>query len=128
MRDTREVKQANISIAVPYPGTELYEMAKNEMYGLKLMIDDFSKFRRYNSAVMKVGDLSPEDIIKLQNDAFASIYLAPWRWMPVLKKSGFLGLMLTFGRLIKSMLSGRFELIFVDSKYWKLKSSGGLSR
>ena len=121
LRDTREVKQANISIAVPYPGTELYEMAKSEMYGLKLMIDDFSKFRRYNSAVMKVGDLYPRDLIQLQNDAFASIYLAPWRWIPVLKKSGLLGLMLTFKRLIKSVICGRFEMIFIDSKYWKLK-------
>jgi radical SAM superfamily enzyme YgiQ (UPF0313 family) len=122
LRDSRGIKQANLSIAVPYPGTELYDMAKNELYGLKLIIDDFSKFRRYNSAVMRVGDLSPNELIQLQNDAFASIYLAPWRWKPVLNKSGILGLILTFGRLIKSMARGRFELIFVDSKYWKLKS------
>lgn len=121
LRDTREVKQANISIVVPYPGTELYDMAKSEAHGLKLMVDDFSKFRRYNTAVMKVGDLSPADLIQFQNDAFASIYLAPWRWVPVLKKSGFLGLVLTFGRLIKSLTAGRFELIFVDRKFWKMK-------
>lgn len=121
LRDSHEIKQANISIAMPYPGTELYYMAKNEMYDLKLIIDDFSKFRRYNSAVMKVGNLSPEELIKLQNDAFASIYLAYWRWIPVLRKSGFLGLILTFWRLIKSIGCGRFELIFINRKYWKLK-------
>jgi radical SAM superfamily enzyme YgiQ (UPF0313 family) len=102
LRHSREIKQANLSIAIPYPGTELYEMAKKGEYGLKLEIDDFSKFRRYGSAVMSVGNLSPDDLIRLQNDAFVSIYMAPWRWLPVLKKSGFIGLLLTFMRFIKS--------------------------
>lgn len=119
LRDSPEIKQANISIAVPYPGTELYYMAKNEMNGLKLMIDDFSRFRRYNCSVMKVGDLFPEELIKLQNDAFASIYLAYWRWIPLIKKSGFFGFILTFTRLIKSLARGRFDLIFIDKNYWK---------
>ena len=122
LRDSHEIKQANISIAVPYPGTELFDMAKNEANGLKLMIDDFSKFRRYNAAVMKVGDLTPEDLIKIQNDAFASIYLAYWRWIPVIKKSGFFGLFLTFNRLIKSFACGRFDLIFVDRNYWRMEN------
>jgi radical SAM superfamily enzyme YgiQ (UPF0313 family) len=34
LRCSREVKQANLAIAVPYPGTELYEMAKRGDYGL----------------------------------------------------------------------------------------------
>ncbi len=59
LRQSREIKQANLSIAIPYPGTELYEMAKKGEHGLKLATDDFSKFRRYGSAVMSVGDLSP---------------------------------------------------------------------
>lgn len=121
LRDSHEIKQANISIAVPYPGTALYDMARNGEYGLKLIVDDFSKFIRYNNAVMQVGDLSPDELIKLQNDAFASIYLAHWRWRPVLKKSGLFGLMLTFSRLIKSAARGRFDLICVDKEYWKRK-------
>lgn len=119
LRDSRQIKQANLSIAVPYPGTELYTMAKKGTGGLKLTIDDFSKFRRYNSAVMQVGELSPQDLIQYQNDAFASIYLAPWRWIPVLKKSGFLGVVLTFSRLLKSLTSGRLDLVFVDKTYWR---------
>ena len=119
LRDSREIKQANISIAVPYPGTELYEMAKRGDCELKLLVDDFSKFRRYNAAVMSVGDLSPEDLIKLQNDAFASIYLAPWRLIPMLKKSGIAGVFLTLSRLLKSMVRGRLSLLAVDKEYWK---------
>lgn len=102
LRNSREIKQANLSIAIPYPGTELYEMAKKGEHGLKLMTDDFSKFRRYGSAVMSVGDLSPDDLIRLQNDAFVSIYMASWRWLPVLKKSGIIGLLLTFIRFVRS--------------------------
>ncbi len=119
LRDSREIKQANISIAVPYPGTELYEMAKRGDYGLKLLIDDFSKFRRYNCATMQVGQLSPDDLIELQNQAFASIYLAPWRWRPMLKKSGIIGALLTFWRLIKTITKWKFDLLAVDRNYWK---------
>ncbi|MCX6993103.1 MAG: radical SAM protein [Kiritimatiellaeota bacterium] len=111
LRHSREIKQANISIAVPYPGTELYEMAKRGDYDLKLEVDDFSKFRRYNVATMSVGDLSPSDLVKLQNSAFASIYIAPWRWVPVLKKSGIIGLLLTFYRLIKSIMTNNADYI-----------------
>ena len=44
--------------------------------------------------MMQVGDLTPQDLIQLQNDAFASIYMAPWRFFPVLRKQGVLGLFL----------------------------------
>jgi len=102
LRKSREIKQANISIAVPYPGTELYEMAIGGQHGLKLLDDDFSHYRRYDAAVMQVGDLSPQDLMELQNDAFVSIYSAPWRWVPMIRKSGIRGAALTFGRVFKT--------------------------
>lgn len=111
LRESKEIKQANISIAVPYPGTELYEMAKRGEHGLKLMTEDFSKYRRYNAAVMQVGDLSPEDLINIQNEAFASIYLAPWRWKPMIKKSGLFGAILTMNRLIKCLVKGKTKYL-----------------
>ena len=107
LRKSKEIKQANISIAVPYPGTELYEMAKKEKHRLKLVTNDFSKFKRYNAAVMQVGDLSPQDLIDIQNEAFASIYVfAPWRWNPMTKKSGLHGAELTVERLMKCIDQG----------------------
>lgn len=119
LRWSKEIKQANISIAVPYPGTELYRMSLTGEHGLELLKKDFSSFRRYNSAVMRVGGFSPEDLIKLQNDAFASIYLAPWRWKAMYKKSGALGCLLTLNRLLKSLFAGRFELLFIDKNFWR---------
>lgn len=104
LKISREVKQANFAIAVPYPGTEFYRMAKSGEHGVKLMTDDFSQYRRYGSAVTTINELTPKDLIDLQNDGFVSIYAAPWRWKPMFKKSGFIGCLLTFMRLIKLII------------------------
>lgn len=119
LRKFREIKNASVSIAVPYPGTELYEMAKRGDYELKLLTNDFSKFRRYNIATMNVGNLSSKDLIKLQNDAFASIYVVPWRLIPMLRKSGVSGCILTLSRIMKSIIRGRLELLMIDQDYWQ---------
>ncbi len=120
LRKSKEIKQANMNIAVPYPGTELCEMAKKGEYGLKLTTTDYSKYKRYNSAVMSVGNLSPQDLVNIQNEAYASVYLAPWRWLPMIKKIGIFGALLTFGRLVKTLMSG--EVRFITNKQLGLKS------
>ena len=107
LRQSRNIKQANISIAVPYPGTELFDMAKRGEHGLKLMTEDFSEYRRYNAAVLTVGDLTPNDLMDIQNEAYASIYLAPWRWLPMIHKSGIAGIWLTFKRLLRCLWTGQ---------------------
>jgi anaerobic magnesium-protoporphyrin IX monomethyl ester cyclase len=119
LRWAKLIKRANLSIAVPYPGTELYEWAKEEKYGMKLLEPDFKKWRRYNVATMKVGDLMPEDWVEYQNDAYASIYLAPWRWKALYQKDGLGGVWLTFKRLLHCIKKGRFEMLFVSPEYWK---------
>ena len=122
LRESKEIKQANISIAVPYPGTELYEMAKRERNGLRLVTNDFSSFRRYNAAVMQVGELSPQDLIDIQNEAFASIYcFAPWRWNPMIKKSGLKGAELTVERLMKCIDKGKTR--FITNKQLGIKGN-----
>ena len=91
LRQAREVKQANFAIAVPYPGTEFHNLAVKGEKGVRLMTEDFSEYRRYGSAVTTVGDLTPTDLIDLQNEGFVSIYSAPWRWVPMLQKHGLIG-------------------------------------
>ena len=100
LRNAREVKQANFAIAVPYPGTEFADMAHAGTHGVELLSEDFSKYRRYGSAVTKVGELTPQDLIELQNEGFVSIYSAWWRWIPVWRKHGILGLMLQLLRVV----------------------------
>ena len=105
----REVKQANFAIAVPYPGTEFHEMATKGEKDVQLMTDDFSEYRRYGSAVTRVGDLTPHDLIELQNEGFVSIYSAPWRWIPMLQKHGILGGSLMLFRLARLLMSKLFH-------------------
>lgn len=111
LRRSREIKQANISIAVPYPGTELYEMAKAGTNGLRLETEDFSQYRRYDAAVMTVGQLNPADLREIQNEAYASIYLAPWRWWSMFCKSGWAGVWLTLRRLLRCLRSGKTDYL-----------------
>lgn len=110
LRQAREVKQANFAIAVPYPGTEFSDMAIAGAHGMELVSKDFSEYLRYGSAVTKVGDLTPQDLIDLQNEGFVSIYSAPWRWKSMLRKHGIMGfilLMLRVARLWKNKIFKR---------------------
>jgi anaerobic magnesium-protoporphyrin IX monomethyl ester cyclase len=107
LRQAREVKQANFAIAVPYPGTEFHALATKGDKGVRLMTEDFSEYRRYGSAVTTVGDLTPEDLIDLQNEGFVSIYSAPWRWLPMLQKHGVIGgtlMLIRVARLLSKKL------------------------
>lgn len=109
---SRDIMQANLAIAVPYPGTEFHAMAVAGEHGLKLHTDDFSKYRRYGSAVTTVGGMTPRDLVELQNEGFVRIYSMPWRWPSVYGKHGILGLLLTFVRLAR-MLSWKVVRQFV---------------
>ena len=96
----KEVKQANFAIATPYPGTKFHEMAANGEGGMTLLSDNFTEYKRYGQAVTKVNNLGPDDLVRLQNEGFVSIYSRYWRWKPVLKRHGAIGLLLTFYRMI----------------------------
>ena len=109
LKEAREVKQVNFAIAIPYPGTEFSDIALSGAHGMELTSKDFSKYRRYGSAVTKVGDLTPEDLIELQNEGFVSIYSAPWRWIPMFKKHGVIGWILMMVRVLKLVSSKLFK-------------------
>lgn len=99
--EQRDIKQANLAIAIPYPGTEFHEMALSGAHGLKLLSEDFSEYLRYGNAVTNVGDLSSQDLIDFQNEGFVMIYSKPWRWLPVWHKHGALGFALQMYRVVK---------------------------
>lgn len=101
LRNAREVKQANFAIAVPYPGTEFHKIATSGSDGVTLMSVDFSEYLRYGSAVTTVGELSPTDLIELQNEGFVSIYSAPWRWPSMWRRHGPLGFAFMLVRVAK---------------------------
>jgi len=76
---------AQFSIATPYPGTELYEIAKRE--GL-LLTEDWS---RYTAAqpVMAMKNLSVEELQKLFRRAYVNFYLTPRVLLRNLKRYAF---------------------------------------
>ena len=87
LKGAREVKQANFAIAVPYPGTVFHEMASSGKDGIELLTEDFTEYKRYGHAVTNVGSLSSQDLLRLQNEGFVSIYSKPDRWKSVIKKN-----------------------------------------
>jgi radical SAM superfamily enzyme YgiQ (UPF0313 family) len=102
LRDTRELKHSTLSIAMPYPGTELHGMALRGEHGLELLSHDYSRYQRYGSAVMAVNGISPEMLLRLQKIGLLKIYLAPWRLIPVLRRMGFRSLLMPFASALVS--------------------------
>jgi radical SAM superfamily enzyme YgiQ (UPF0313 family) len=79
VKSLKDCNQMYISIATPYPGTELYQQALNGEGGLVLLERDFSKYTRYGKPVTRVNDLSPDDLSKLQRKGFMMFYCTPGR-------------------------------------------------
>ena len=85
----RDIQHATYSIAMPYPGTEMWDMARQNQHGLKLLTEDFSQYQRYGYAVMQVGDLTPDELVALQKQGLMRIYSCWWRVWPMIKRHGF---------------------------------------
>jgi hypothetical protein len=78
-RDLKSCEQLYLNIATPYPGTELYEMARSGSHGMRLLSNDYSQYRRYGQSVLEVNDLGVDDLINLQRKGFLMFYLKPSR-------------------------------------------------
>lgn len=113
LRNTVELKHSTLSIAMPYPGTELYNMALRGEHGLKLLTEDFSKFQRYGSAVMEVNGISPKEMLRLQKVGLLKIYAVPWRLIPVVRRMGLRALLVP---IIEAVIA------FVVEGYNKVRS------
>lgn len=100
LRKAKDLKHASFSIAMPYPGTELYEMAVRGEHGLKLLTQDFSQYQRYGSAVLEVNGIKPEEMLRLQKIGLLKIYSVPWRLLPMLRRMG-----------IRSLLKPAFDAV-----------------
>lgn len=96
VRKARDLKHATFGIAMPYPGSPMYDMAVKGEYGLKLLTDDFSQYQRYNHAVMSVNGILPKELVRLQRIGLLKIYLVPWRIIPLLKRFGLIALIKPF--------------------------------
>lgn len=109
VRGARALKHATFGIAIPYPGTEMYDMALKGQHGLKLETQDFSKYQRYNSSVMTVNGITPDELLKLQKEGLLSIYLVPWRIIPIIKRFGCAALIQPFLEAVFQFIKEKFK-------------------
>ena len=121
LAESRSITQANFAIAVPYPGTEFSDMGIQGTHGVELIAKegDFSKYLRYGSAVTKIGELSPEDLLELQNEAFINFYSKWWRWKAMFQKHGIMGFTLLGIRIYrawKGKLLKKFKPVYNHPK------------
>ncbi len=73
---------AQFSLATPYPGTELYNIAK--MKGL-LITEDWSEYTA-GKPVIATNNCSKKDLTKILIRAYKSFYLSPKVWVRHLRK------------------------------------------
>jgi radical SAM superfamily enzyme YgiQ (UPF0313 family) len=100
IRSIPEIRYASLGIAIPYPGTELYNMAAAGMHGLKLLTTDFTMYSRYAGGVMEINGMKPAELIRLQRRALISTHMT---------LSKFIGLVQHFG--LRNILSAGFKML-----------------
>lgn len=96
VRNIPQILYSNLSIANPYPGTEMYNWALSGKHGLKLHIRDHSEYRRYDNSPISVNDLSQDDLVRLQKVGLLRIHFTPKRIMAAIKMLGFWNLLPAF--------------------------------
>ncbi len=112
----KDIQHATYGIAIPYPGTEMREMAIKGKHGLKLIDQDFSHYQRYGTAVMEVGGLKPEEVIDLQKKGLIRIYLRWWRIWPIIKRHGIRALIIPAWDAISSIVRMALRKTFAKKK------------
>ena len=89
VRSISECQQIFLNVACPYPGTELYEYAVSGKGGMRLLTNDYARYKRYGDPVISVNDLGPKDLKRLQAVGLVLFYLTPRRvWYNVVKRAG----------------------------------------
>ncbi len=108
LRNLHWLDQPYLSIAQPYPGTELRRIALSGESNLRIIPTRLDEMRRYGSAVMHVGDVSPDEMVRIQRNALLKLYLTPRRiWYNIMRSNIFDGLAMALGFCISLFSSTR---------------------
>jgi anaerobic magnesium-protoporphyrin IX monomethyl ester cyclase len=99
-----DVRQAYINISTPYPGSELFRMAKDRIGGLELLTEDWRAYCRYGSPVIRVNALTPEDLRRYQRWAYLRFYLRPEIVWYNLRRAGFKAALINSLAFLKAAL------------------------
>lgn len=90
-------------IMVPYPGTEIYEMALRGEGGYKIISSDWADFNKTLGSSLELETLSRKDMEKLQLLGYSLFYLKNWRFL------GFFGLLWQERRVVWAILRKIFK-------------------
>lgn len=84
----KDLDQAYINIAAPYPGTILREMAVRGEGGVTLHEHSYEALRRYGGGVMTVNDLTPAYLARMQRLGTIVFYARPRRFLYNVRRAG----------------------------------------
>lgn len=132
VRSIPEIRYAPLAIAVPYPGTELLEIAQKGMYGLKLVETDFRKYSRYAGGVMEVDGMKPAELMRLQRKALIIMHSTPSKVIGLIQHFGFwnlvnIALKMLRDELIRMLGGSELVLRDIENENTTLKSLGLIS-
>lgn len=68
-----------VGLMVPYPGTEIYDLAHQGEMGYRLLTEDWSQYDKYGARSLELQGLSYEDLSRLQKKMYLRLYLKNWR-------------------------------------------------
>ncbi len=106
VRGLRHCQQLFLNFACPYPGTELYDLARRGEDGLRLLTTDFSRYQRYGDPVIAVNDLGPKELKRLQRLGLLMFYATPARaYHNLVRRAGLRGGLLTGAAFLQGIYS-----------------------
>jgi len=88
LRGLKHLDQVLLNVMVPYPGTEVYELARAGRTGYRLLSEDYTRYTRYDNCVIEVNDLSVKRLQRLQTIGLWLFYLTPRRVWHNLRRAG----------------------------------------
>lgn len=77
---------ANFAIMVPYPGTEIYRMAKKGKGGYQLLTNDWYRYTKQEGGLVEQVKLDASSLKLLQTKFYLKYYLTHFRWFRLLKE------------------------------------------
>lgn len=74
-----DAESISLDLAVPYPGTDVYEMALRHAGGYRIVSHDWSQYHEYGDGVLELKGLSRMRLNWLRHRAMAGFYLKDFR-------------------------------------------------
>lgn len=74
-------------IMIPYPGTKIYEMAKNKLGGYVRCSEDWEKYTKYSGGVLELKNIKPSVLSWYQKWAYLEFLVRNFRIKDIFKKA-----------------------------------------